>query len=121
MNNHNFENTEAPQAVDGLCQWLGDNCPKVQALVPERYREVLQAKAALDLLLVQNGTDLSRLELRPLFGSASVSAEMEELVVSDPALFQKITEKASNFEIYPLLNGKMRLALVFYGVMKAIA
>lgn len=121
MNNENFENRETEQAVDALCQWLRDNCPKTQMLVPERYGEVLRAKAALDLLLLQNGAEQSRMELRPLFSSASLIAEVDELEVGKPALFQRITEKASNFEIYPLLNGKIRLALVFYGVMKAIA
>lgn len=120
MKNENLENRETELAVDALCRWLQDSCPKTQMLVPERYKEVLQAKAALDLLLLQNGAEKSRLEFRPPFSAASLIAEVDELEVSRPDLFRRIIGNASNFEIYPLLNGKFRFALVFYGVMKAL-
>jgi len=47
--------------------------------------------------------------------------ETEDIVVHDIYLFAKAIAAANNFEIYPLVNGKLRLSLMFYYMFVGIA
>ena len=53
-------------------------------------------------------------------GSASISVETDELVVHDVHEFISIIKDADNFEIYPLNNGNIKIAIMFNGVMDLI-
>lgn len=53
-------------------------------------------------------------------GSASISVETDELVVHDVQDFISVIEKAKNFEIYPLNNGNIKIAIMFDGIMNII-
>lgn len=87
-------------------------------IIPQRYREMLLAKDVIDSLLSQNGCGESNLKLEPTFCMGSIVAEVDELVVRDPVPLIMALSLASNFEIYPLTNGKMRLAFTFNQLMK---
>lgn len=53
-------------------------------------------------------------------GSASISIETCDLVVHDVKEFIEAIKKANNFEIYPLKNGNLRIAIMFNDIMKVI-
>lgn len=53
-------------------------------------------------------------------GSASISVETDELVVHNVQDFISIIKEANNFEIYPLNNGNIKIAIMFNGVMNII-
>lgn len=53
-------------------------------------------------------------------GSASLSVETDELVVHNVQDFISIIQEANNFEIYPLNNGNIKIAIMFNGVMSVI-
>ena len=53
-------------------------------------------------------------------GSASISVEADELVVHNVQDFISIIKEANNFEIYPLNNGNIKIAIMFNGVMNII-
>lgn len=53
-------------------------------------------------------------------GSASISVETDELVVHNVQDFISIIKEANNFEIYPLNNGNIRIAIMFNGIMSII-
>lgn len=50
-------------------------------------------------------------------GALILRIEGYDVVVRDIALFQKLIAKASNFEIYPIGDEKMKFSLVFSGAL----
>lgn len=118
--NYLKEESELFAEVDMLVEWVRANAPQTQILNLPRYREVALAKSRLDLLLKAINAGPSSLEVNPLFASATLIVEAESLEVCNIAEFTEIVGKANNFEVYPLKNGKLRLAIVFYRVMHRI-
>lgn len=53
-------------------------------------------------------------------GSASISVETDDIVVQDISKFITIIEHASNFEVYPLINGNMKFAITFNDIMTLV-
>lgn len=53
-------------------------------------------------------------------GSASITVETDELVVKNMGIFINVIENASNFEIYPLLDGNIRFSVTFNDIMELI-
>lgn len=117
-----LEDLENDPLLNGLCEWLRDNQPKMQVLNVRRYYEMLIAKAAFDDVLKKNwGSDPSTVEMNPTFACASLRAEVDSFEVIDIDAFSLLLSKADNFEIVPLVNGKLRLAFMFYRMMKTVA
>lgn len=121
MNENRFnEECEEFAAVDMLVEWVRANAPRTQMLNVPRYGEVVLAKARLDRLLAEIGAGPCSLELQPLFGVASLLVELEDLEVGNISDFTEVVRQANNFEIYPLVNGKIQLAITFFSVMQKI-
>lgn len=53
-------------------------------------------------------------------GSAIISVETDEIVVHNVHEFISVINDADNFEIYPLNSGKIKIAIMFNGVMDLI-
>lgn len=53
-------------------------------------------------------------------GSAYLSVETSDFVVHNVQEFISIIKEADNFEIYPLNNGNIKIAIMFNGVMNLI-
>lgn len=50
-------------------------------------------------------------------GSAVIRVEADEIIVEDIKTFISGVENASNFEIYPLTNGNIKMGILFRNVM----
>lgn len=118
-NSKNFDLENDP-IITALIETIQKKCPKVSIINPKRWLELLLSKEAFDDLLKQNGESTSKITYFPEFLSASLSAEVECLEVHDFVGFQISMEKANNFEIYPLTNGKMRISFMFNQMMLRI-
>ena len=98
------------------------NQPRTLILNPERVRELELAYKAISKIVLSTSPDAkiecTMSELGD--GSASISVETDELIVQDIKAFISAAEKADNFEIYPLTNGHLRMAFMFYNVMTEI-
>lgn len=117
-----LEDLENDPLLNGLCEWLRDNQPKMQILNVRRYYEMLIAKAAFDDVLKKNwDSDPSTVELKLAFACASLRAEVDSFEVTDIDAFSFLLSKADNFEVVPLTNGKLRLAFMFYHMMETVA
>lgn len=116
-NNNNVFDLQEDPIITALFDIIRNNHPKTCIINPKRWRELLLAKEALNDLLKQNGEGSAEITYFPEFLSASISAEVESLEVHDFAAFQIAMVKANNFEIYPLVNGKLRIAFMFNRVM----
>ena len=53
-------------------------------------------------------------------GSASIVVETCDFVVHNVQEFVEVIKNANNFEIYPILDGNMRIAIMFNNIMKVI-
>ena len=108
---------EFQETVDALVDFIRQNAPKTQMLNVQRYSEVCHAKRSLDRMLHRFGEHEAELELMPLYGAAVLRADVDELESRDVNDFIEAIKGASNFEIYQLANGKLRLGITFFGMM----
>jgi ATP-dependent Clp protease adapter protein ClpS len=53
-------------------------------------------------------------------GSATISVETDEIVVHNVQDFISIIKEADNFEIYPLNDGNIKIAIMFNGIMDLV-
>lgn len=106
-------------AVDALIEWLRRNTPEKQLMVmnPERMRDLYECGYRLRaMLLPENPDTVVSIDARPpeLGDGCAVRVECDSLIAYNPAQFWDAVRKADNFEFYPLVNGKLRMALMFY-------
>lgn len=122
MDKNLLEDLENDPILNSLYNYLRNNQPKAQILNVRRYYEMLFAKEALDDILRQNGDDeLSRVSFIPEFSCGTLAVEVDSFEVTDKDAFMLAMARADNFEFVPLTNGRIRLAFMFRGMMKAIA
>ena len=94
----------------------------VKILNIKRYNQML--KTAIDLFNLLKETDPNikiKIKINHMFNMGSVSVSADELTIYSPSAFYEIIKHADNFDIYPLTNGKIKLDVAFYRVLKSIA
>lgn len=107
--------------MEALIRCLRENQPQAQILNLSRYREMLVARKTLHFLLQESWQDAdTTIRFFPEFSAASLSAEVDSFEVCDKDAFALLAEKADNFEIVPLLNGRLRISFMFYRMMTRI-
>lgn len=88
--------------------------PAMKIVDPVRYMEVMEAKEALEQLLVKSFNEpVVNMKVNYMCASAFLSFEVPCFEVVDKELFNKAISKANNFEITPKLNGNMEMAFTF--------
>lgn len=99
---------------DELCEDTGYHT-RVQVVDFNRLAEMLGVVRMLRTLLDNSISDGQvKMEIEPESGYGTIQIETDELVFYNPKEFTKIIRSASNFEVYPLTNGKIRVAFMFY-------
>lgn len=122
MNNY-FDEQDSYSTFDALVDYF-KNLPHapIKMIIPERYTSILKSASLLiDLLKETSSEGEINVELDPMFYSASISTILDDFTVEDPILFTDIIKEANNFEIYSLTNGKIKLAITFQSVFRAVA
>lgn len=114
---YDFETENA--FLDGLIEML-ESLPKpaIQIAVPKRVREMMCAKRLLECAF---GADEVEVELHFLGSCGSLCFECDALEIHKLTPFVQAVRLANNFEIYPLINGKVRFAMMFYGLFRTVA
>ena len=109
-------------AVDMFADYIKQmQQPEVKIIDPARIASIVRAKAILDRFFMEDDNGARAVVmLDPLFLAATVSAEADDLVFSDPQTFSRAIIDADNFEVYPLENGKIRISIIFYKAFSAI-
>lgn len=120
--NTNHEAEKMDNALEALFEFVREaNNGAVKIINPEKYRDLLKAAADLtDLLRETTPQGEVNIKINDTFNLGAVSVELDELTIFDPGKFAKVIQKASNFEIYPLTNGKILLDISFHSVLKTI-
>ena len=115
--NNNYENS-----FDALIDYL-KSLPQatVKMIDLGNYSKLVRSAVALQTLL-QKQSDEGEiiLEILDEFNMGSVTVELPELQIYNPADFIKVISECDNFEVYPLTNGNMRLSVTFHGVLRSV-
>lgn len=116
--NHN--ETKLMNVLDeSLCRVLQEAGRENKELNLPRWETVLKVKGKLDRMLEQYSGEVSTVTIFPAFCSAAVTVEVDSFEVcgKDKGIFFEILKSANNVEVLPLTNGRLRLSLVFRGVL----
>lgn len=104
--------------LDGLIEVLRSlPKPAVRIAVPKRIREMICAKHLLEAAF---GTGNVEAEFHSPGSSGSLRVECDLLEVLEMSAFKQAVRLGNNFEIYPLTNGKVRFAMMFYGLFRTV-
>lgn len=93
-----------------------ERAPK--AINPFRFADIQRTQRTLEKLFGDNGKVSCKLE--PHRGVGTVYVEATEMVFPDPKVLLAVVNLANNMEVYPLTNGRCRMALSFYGLSEQI-
>lgn len=105
--------------LDGLVGVLNSlPKPAIQIAVPKRIREMMYAKRLLEFAF---DVDNVETEFHSPGSSGSLRLECDSLTVLEMRAFKRAVQLGNNFEIYPLTNGKVRFAMIFYGLFRTAA
>ncbi len=118
--NNQDETNESP-LIEKLCAFLRNNQPQMQYLDLRRYSEMLSAKTQLESILTDEGTQTNlSVRLEPQFQYGVLTTELDEWTVSTTEEWKKAIRLTDGYEVYPLTNGRIRVAFLFRRMMKAI-
>lgn len=116
--------TDAFRAFLGeLSRW--QSLPRKYVAIPERMELLENIYGRIIALLKEEGYEDDEYKITvehdPLgVGDASISFESDDISLSNIKEFCEIIQNFANFEIYPLLNGKLRFSGVFKKVARVI-
>lgn len=116
--NHNeFEST-----LDGLMNFI-EELPQatLKVLNLERYKMMMEVAAKLTSALQENNPDGEiTIDVNEKFNLGYISVELDSLTITSPVLFAELICRADNFEVYPLINGKIKFDITFQRIIKSI-
>lgn len=112
--------------VDSLVELIRQNTPKdrIEIINPKRVEELNHTYKVMRDIVSESSPDA---KFECVFskirdGSSVIRIETDELCVDRRTLkdFLSALSKADNFEIYPLIDGNIKIAIVFEGVLKSV-
>lgn len=113
---------EYDDCLEGMLAFLA-SLPQesVKLLNVPKYKQMLIAASRLkDLLCMSGESGEIEINLHREFNMGSITAEIPSFTVREPALFVEVIKEADNFEIYPLVNGNIKIGISFQSVLKTI-
>lgn len=93
---------------------------KPAVLNPIKIQQMQFAYGVLKYLTKGTGAKLTYALNEPFKSMGSISIEGKNLTFTNSEWFARACEFASNTEIYPLANGKVRMTLTFHGLVRPI-
>ena len=111
------EDEEVFEVIDALIELIKKQpVPPLKYPNIVKYRAMMRSAEKLQALLKDDCVDV---KIIPEFNIGSISVELPELSVDLTQAFADIIVGADNFEIYPLVNGNIRLDITFQSVLKS--
>lgn len=111
-----FENNELNGLLDTLGQWILDSeaCPRI--LNPIRIAQIHFSDNMLERMAMVTGMRVTTIVHEPYYSMGSIAVEGEALEFSDCKWLGRVIAFASNVEVFPLNNGKIKMVLTFHGL-----
>ena len=129
MDNKEFEiefhtDEEVWEMLDNVVVTVGEAImadeEKPAVLNPIKIQQMQFAYGVLKYLTKDAGVNLTYALNEPFKSMGSISAEGKNLSFTNSEWFSRAAEFASNTEMYPLANGKVRMTLTFHGLVRPI-
>ena len=122
MFDQDFEDEDFAE-IDSLIEYLETlSRPEVLLLNPSRVEQLRFSTAMIKRVLRETGSN-AQIECKPHEFEPSVGVVRVEgvaLEIKDLDGFARAAEFASNTEVYPLANNKVRMTLTFHGLLNPI-
>ncbi len=101
-----------------LKQWL--ETPKTGRVNPVKMQEVMNAYDIIHKIILSEDPDatIEVAEGALQLGSVSVKIVTAAVTVYDTEMFAKATRNASNFQVYPTIDDRVKLDILFEGVIE---
>ena len=87
---------------------------------PIKVQQMQFAYGVLKYLTKNTDSKLSYALHEPFKSMGSISVEGKNLAFTNAEWFSRAAEFASNTEVYPLTNGKVRMTLTFHGLVRPV-
>ncbi len=111
--------------LDALIEALGKRIQKQDSKTAmmdlSRYKKMQEAYGILRGLIHETAETSVTYEINePFKSTGSIMVEGHSIEITNTEWFCKAVALADNFEVYPLVNGKLRMAFTFYNLTKSI-
>lgn len=87
---------------------------------PIKVQQMQFAYGVLKYLTKNTDAKLSYALHEPFKSMGSISVEGKNLAFTNAEWFSRAAEFASNTEVYPLTNGRVRMTLTFHGLVRPV-
>lgn len=114
------EMNELEALIDSIGEWILQDEKQPSVLNPIRLQHMQFCYAVIKRLTDDIDTETTYTIHQPFKGMGSICVAGESLEFMDCKWLSRAIELASNAEVYPLNNGKVRLVLTFHGLTKGI-
>lgn len=114
--NKNERGAEADASILSIGERVAAEDAATQILNFQRTRELQLLYEALKMLLHGQNVEVSYRLNEPFKESGSVTVEGARVVFADPKWFRGLADLANNVEVYPLVNGKLRMTFTFHNL-----
>ena len=115
---------EVQEMLDGIVASVGEAIMAEEEgtsiLSPIKIQQMQFAYGVLQYLIKGTGAKITYALNEPFKSMGSISVEGKNLSFTNAEWFARSAEFASNTEIYPLANGKVRMTMTFHGLVRQI-
>ena len=115
---------EVWEMLDNVVVTVGESIiadeAKPAIIDPIKIQQMQFAYGVLKYLTKNTDAKLTYALHEPFKSMGSISVEGKNLIFTNSEWFSRAAEFASNTEVYPLTNGKVRMTLTFHGLVKPV-
>lgn len=110
--------------LDGIVVTVGEAIvadeSKPAVLNPIKIKQMQFAYGVLKYLTKDSDAKVTYVLNEPFRSMGSIFVEGTDISITNAEWFARAAEFASNTEIYPLTNGKVRMAITFHGLVRPV-
>lgn len=116
MSTYHRKDQDEERILEQLFALIEQDEAKTQILNPRRMQQFKYCADTMEALFGRDALEFTAVphDLYPSCGTITVLAK--NLTIRNPEQFTLAAAYASNFEVYPKLDGKLVLAFTFYGL-----
>ncbi len=119
--NRDLTDEEVESLLDSFCDYISQGLiPKdgdIAVLDPQAMKQFATVYNVVKSSIKNKGVKITYGINEPYVGSGFIRIEGTKIEITNTKVFSKAAKLASNFEVYPLVNGKLRMAFAFSGLV----
>ena len=115
-----MNNRELDELIDTIGQWIMEDEDRPKILNPFRLAQIRFTHTVLEKMAKGTDMKVSTTLHEPFNSMGSICIEGDFLDFGDCKWLGRAIELASNVEIFPIRDGKIRLVLTFHGLTKPL-